>query len=127
VSELRALLIVGAGGFVGSGARYLVGGWVHGWFPRIAFPVGTLAVNTSGCFCIGLLAALLEVRQILSPGVRLFLMIGVLGGFTTFSSFAFETLALARDAQLVRAAANVLAQVALGLLAAWLGYNVVRG
>src|SRR5688572_29598198 len=107
MTEVRAVLVVGLGGFLGSGARYLLGGWVHAWFPRVSFPIGTLAVNTSGCLLIGVLAALLEVRQLLSPGMRLFLMIGVLGGFTTFSSFAFETLALARYAQLLRAGANV--------------------
>jgi CrcB protein len=126
VTELRSLLLVAFGGALGSAARYAVGGWVHASFPRVALPIGTLAVNTSGCFVIGVLAALVEVRQLLSPQVRLLLMIGVLGGFTTFSSFALETLALARDAQFARALSNAGAQLALGLAAVWLGYSLVR-
>ena len=126
MTQLRSLLIVGAGGFLGSVARYLVGTWVHSSLPRLAFPLGTLVVNVSGCFSIGILAALLEIRQVLTPGARLFLIVGVLGGFTTFSSFAWETLALTQAQQMGRAAVNVAAQVTLGLLAAWLGFALAR-
>lgn len=123
---LRPVLLVGVGGFVGSVGRYLVGGWVHRAMPFVAFPVGTLVVNVAGCLAIGLLAGLAEARQLFGPDLRVFLLIGVLGGFTTFSSFAHESLALARDAELGRALLNVAAQVVLGLVAAWLGYAVVR-
>lgn len=123
---LRPVLLVGVGGFVGSVGRYLVGGWVHRALPFVVFPVGTLVVNVAGCLAIGLLAGLVEVRQVLGPDLRVFLLIGVLGGFTTFSSFAYESLALARDAEIGRALLNVAAQVVLGLVAAWLGYAVVR-
>jgi CrcB protein len=126
VTGIRSLLLVGAGGFVGSVARYVFGTWVHAALPRLAFPVGTLAVNTSGCFLIGIVAALLETRQLTSPAVRLFLMVGVLGGFTTFSSFAAETLALANNALVAKVILNVAAQVLLGLSAAWLGYSVCK-
>lgn len=126
MTQLRSLLVVGAGGFLGSAARYLVGAWVHSSLSRLAFPLGTLVVNVSGCFFIGVLAAFLEVRQILTPEARLFLIVGVLGGFTTFSSFAWETLALAQSQQMARAVINVTAQVALGLLAARLGFSFAR-
>lgn len=118
--------MVGAGGFVGSVGRYLVSGWVHRLLPYSAFPWGTLAVNVSGCFLIGLFSGLADSRQLWGPELRLFVMLGVLGGFTTFSSFAYETAALARDADLARALANVALQVALGLCAAWLAYAIAR-
>lgn len=120
------MLLVGVGGFVGSVGRYLVGGWVHRALPLAVFPVGTLVVNVAGCLAIGLLAGLVEARQLFGPDLRVFLLIGVLGGFTTFSSFAYESLALARDAEMGRALLNVAAQVVLGLVAAWLGYALVR-
>ena len=126
MTQLRSLFVVGAGGFLGSAARYLLGTWIHSSLPRLAFPLGTLVVNVAGCFFIGVLAAFMEVRHLLTPGARLFLIVGVLGGFTTFSSFAWETLALAQSQQMGRAAVNVAAQVASGLLAAWLGFSLAR-
>jgi CrcB protein len=126
VQGLRSILLVGTGGFLGSISRYLVGGWVHRLLPPTTFPVGTLAVNVLGCFAIGILGGLAGSRQVLGADLRLFLMIGVLGGFTTFSSFAYETLALSRDAEPGRALLNVAAQVVLGLVACWLGYLLVR-
>jgi fluoride exporter len=126
MTELRAVLIVGCGGFIGSAGRYLIGGWAHRLFPTTTFPVGTLVVNAIGCFAIGLLSALFEGRQLLSPEARLFLMIGILGGFTTFSSFAYETLGLARDGDTLRATWNLIAQVGICMVAAWVGYAVVR-
>lgn len=123
---MRQILLVGLGGFLGSVSRYLVAGWTHRLWPLTTFPVGTLAVNVLGCWLIGLLAGLAEVRQLLGTDARLFLLIGVLGGFTTFSTFAYETLALTRDAEFFRPFANVLLQVVLGLGAAWLGYALAR-
>ncbi|HEX9668591.1 MAG TPA: fluoride efflux transporter CrcB [Thermoanaerobaculia bacterium] len=126
MENARSVLLVGVGGFLGSVCRYLLGGWVHGAIPFASFPYGTLLVNVSGCFLIGVLGGLTDARQVLGPDGRLFVLLGVLGGFTTFSSFAYETLALARDADYLRAFANVAAQVLLGLGAAWLGLTLVR-
>jgi len=119
-------LLVGAGGFVGAGLRYLVSGWVYQLVPNAGFPWGTLVVNVAGCLVLGLLGGLAEIRGVLSVAARLFLFIGVLGGFTTFSTLAFETVALADGSQMVRAAANVGAHVVLGLGAAWLGFNIAK-
>jgi len=119
-------LWVGAGGFVGAGLRFLVSGWVYRLVPDAGFPWGTLAVNVIGCLVLGLLGGLAEVRGVLSAATRLFLFIGVLGGFTTFSTLAFETVALADGSQMLRAAANVAAHVVLGLGAAWLGVHAAR-
>src|SRR5262245_55730832 len=127
MNTLTAILLVGFGGALGSICRYLLGGWVHGLVSLGTFPLGTLVVNVLGCLVIGVLGGINDARQALGPELRVFLMIGVLGGFTTFSSFAYETLALARDAEMVRALANIAAQVVFGLVAAWIGYSLVRG
>ncbi|MDD5558084.1 fluoride efflux transporter CrcB [Candidatus Methylomirabilis sp.] len=125
--ELGSVLLVGTGGFIGTVGRYLLGGWIHRLVPMASFPVGTLCVNLSGCFLIGLLGGLSESRQVFGPELRTFIFIGILGGFTTFSSFAYETLALARDAEFVRALANIGGQLIGGLAAAWVGFTLVRG
>ena len=111
------MLLVGAGGFLGSIARYLTGGCVHDLAPGSLFPFGTLIVNVAGCFAIGVLAYFVEDRGTLGADWRAFLMVGVLGGFTTFSAFGYETLNLARDGQLSLAMANILLNVCIGLLA----------
>lgn len=112
--------------FLGAGAggvcRYLMGTAVqrlaNGWI----FPIGTFAVNMLGCFVIGLLAQLAEARGAFALEWRLFLFVGVLGGFTTFSSFGLETYQLLRDGQYLLAAGNAAGQVIAGLMLVWLGY-----
>lgn len=125
--QLASILLVGTGGFIGAVGRYLLGGWIHRLVPLSTFPFGTLCVNLSGCFLIGLLSGLSESRQLFGPEVRTFVFIGLLGGFTTFSSFAHETLALAGDAEFFRALANISGQLIGGLASAWVGYALVRG
>jgi len=120
------LLLVGAGGFVGSVARYLVSVWVHGILDSPWFPYGTLVVNATGSFVIGFLAGLVEARELFSLQARLFLFVGILGGYTTFSSFALETFNLARNPQAVWAVMNIAAQLLLGLMAVWLGHVLAR-
>ncbi|MEZ5332605.1 MAG: fluoride efflux transporter CrcB [Thermoanaerobaculia bacterium] len=122
---LQQAALVGLGGFVGSALRFLASGWVHR-FSGSQYPWGTLAVNVLGSLVLGLLAGLADLRQVIGPGQRLFLMIGVLGGFTTFSTFALETVSLAQGGQGGRALANVAAHVALGLTAAAAGYVGAR-
>ncbi len=122
----QQFLLVGCGGFVGSALRFGIGGWVQRLAPAGSFPLGTLAVNLSGCLLIGLLGGLADYRQMLEPGQRLFLMVGLLGGFTTYSSFALETLLLAGEGSWWRALANTLAHVVLGFAAAYAGYVGAR-
>ena len=128
---LLNLLGVAVGGGFGSMARYLLQGWVqrradeaHGW--AAIFPWGTLAVNVFGCLVIGFLAALFEARLLVAPETRTFVLIGVLGGFTTFSSFGLETFALLRGGSTLLAFANVAASVVLGLAAVVAGAMVAR-
>ena len=118
------ILLIGFGGFIGSALRYLASGYVQQASKSVDFPYGTLAVNVMGCFVIGFLAQLAESRGLFTSEARLFVFVGILGGFTTFSSFGNETLNLARDSQMMNALANVGANVILGLLAVWLGRTV---
>ena len=113
------------GGFLGASARYLLGGAIYRWLPA-TFPWATFVINVTGCFGIGFVVALAEERMILGPTTRLFLTVGVLGGYTTFSSFGYETMALLRESSFGAAAFNVLAQVALGLLAVGAGAAAAR-
>jgi CrcB protein len=118
--------LVGIGGFAGAVLRFAASGWVHQVLPTSRFPVGTLAVNVAGCLAIGFLGGLAEVRHLFSPELRLLLFLGLLGGFTTFSTLAFETLTLARSEHWPLAVGNVVAHLVLGLGGAWLAYLLAR-
>ncbi len=120
------LLLVGSGGFIGSVFRYLISGWVYQFFNITGFPWGTFAVNFLGCLVIGFLGGFSEEHNIFSGEARLFLFIGLLGGFTTFSTFGYETFAFLRDGQFTEAIFNVLLQVLLCLAAVWLGYIISK-
>ena len=101
------LLLIGTGGFIGSIFRYLISGSVQAVSHSITFPYGTLAVNVIGCFLIGFLSELAETRSLFSPDTRAFLIVGILGGFTTFSAFGNETMNLLRDGEGALAMMNV--------------------
>ena len=119
------LVLVLTGGALGSGGRYLVSLWMADRFGA-AFPWGTLTVNVAGSFLIGLLATVADELGGIGPDGRVFLIAGMLGGFTTFSSFSLETLRLAQDNEMGRAAANVAVNLALGLCAVVLGVAAGR-
>lgn len=123
---MLALLLVGAGGFLGSVFRYVLSGWVHRVLDNPWFPYGTLVVNVSGSVAIGFLSGLAENRSLFTSDARLFVFIGILGGFTTFSSFALETFSLGRNTQIAAALANIMMQVLLGLLGVWFGNLLSR-
>jgi CrcB protein len=123
---LGQIFIVGVGGFIGSGLRYAVTVWVQRMFAHSQFPYGTLTVNAVGCLLIGYLAGISLMRDAFDPSMRLFLIAGILGGFTTFSAFAFESLILAQESQYLKAALNSILQVVIGIAAAWLGFSLAR-
>ena len=123
---MTRFLLVGAGGFVGSVLRYGLGTWVQSAVAPSLYPWGTTAVNLAGCLVIGVLAGLAETRELLSPEVRLLLLVGVLGGFTTFSSFGLETVHLLRAGHGGLAVANVGIQVFFGVGAVSAGLALSR-
>ncbi|HEY3601903.1 MAG TPA: fluoride efflux transporter CrcB [Chthoniobacterales bacterium] len=121
---MLSYLWVSIGGAIGSAGRFWISGLVAERYGQ-TFPLGTLAVNVTGSFAIGLVAALTQPdgRFLVSPSFREFFMIGICGGYTTFSSFSLQTLTLAQDGEWWRAAANAIASFALCLVAVWLGYG----
>lgn len=121
------ILWVGLGGFLGSIGRYLLSGYIQHLMRGTGFPYGTLAVNLTGCLFIGFLFQWVEMRGFLSPEVRLFIFMGLLGGFTTFSTFGNETMNLWQAGDSDAAIANVAVHVVLGLGAAWLGHVLAYG
>ncbi|HTP81141.1 MAG TPA: fluoride efflux transporter CrcB [Bacteroidota bacterium] len=119
----RNYFFVFLGGGLGAAARYWLSGAVYRIFPA-DFPYGTLAVNLIGCFVIGLLMSSLEERFIATPSLRVFLTIGILGGFTTFSSFSYDTVSLLREGELLRAMINTLTSVIGCLMTCVTGYAI---
>ncbi len=113
-------LAIAAGGALGSVLRFSVSGWVYARLGS-AFPWGTLAVNVAGSLVMGFLYVMLIERTSADPIWRAGLIVGVLGGFTTFSAFSIETLNLITGGEFGRALLNVVGSVTLCLLAAWLG------
>lgn len=118
---MSKILLIGAGGFIGSVLRYWVSGYVQQVTRSVEFPYGTLVVNLIGCFVIGFLSQLADTRGVFTAESRAFVFIGVLGGFTTFSTFGNESMNLLRDGENVVSLANVGAHMAFGLGAVWLG------
>ena len=118
------IIWIGAGGAVGSALRYVLAGWVQrGVF---AFPVGTLFVNVAGCFAIGFLSTRFETA-IVDPHLRSAILVGTLGGFTTFSTFSLETLRLVDERQFLLAGLNAVGTLVACLLAVWAGRILARG
>jgi CrcB protein len=116
-------LAVAIGGALGSLARHGVSQWLHSRSAAAKFPIGIALVNISGCFAIGLLAGLLVSERLAwRLTTREFVFVGLLGGFTTFSTFGLDTLLLARAGSVGSAVLNVGLQVAGGLAGVWLGY-----
>ncbi|MBM3949439.1 MAG: fluoride efflux transporter CrcB [SAR202 cluster bacterium] len=120
------VLLIGAGGFLGAIARYGMSGWVQALLGSPGYPYGTLAVNVAGCLGIGVVAGVVQTRDVLSIEARSFLSIGILGGFTTFSAFGNETIAFLRDGRVAVAAGYIALQVGLGLFGVWLGHTIAQ-
>jgi CrcB protein len=122
---MKQLLIVGLGGFFGTMARYLVSR-INLLENFLSLPLGALTVNVSGSFLIGILTGLASKSELLSADMRLFLMAGFCGGFTTFSSFTNENLQLIQNGQFLSAAVYTVISLLLGFLAVFLGYAVTN-
>jgi len=124
--DLIKLLAVGSGGFSGAVFRYLISVFAISRVPDSSFPYGTIIANLIGCLLIGFLAGLFEIRSWGNPEFRLFIFVGILGGFTTFSTFSHETFLLFENGKLLMSLANLFLQVIFGLVFVWLGYQLVR-
>lgn len=122
---MQTVLLVALFGALGCAARYSLSGWVHN-FAGIGFPYGTLAVNVAGAFLVGLVMETGSRTTLLPPDLRIGLVIGLLGGLTTFSSFSYETFKQIEGGDFVPAAANIAVTVLLCLFFTWLGIITAR-
>ena len=113
---LRTILFIGTGGFLGTVARFLISKFSQQMF-QTTFPLGTMIVNLTGCFLLGVIYGLMERGEVFSSDVRLFLTVGFCGGFTTFSTFAFENANMLRDGNLTQVAFYTGISVLLGIAA----------
>jgi CrcB protein len=120
------IMLVGIGGFIGAVLRYLTSDFVQRATAATGFPYGTLVVNVVGCLIIGFLAGVADVRSIFTPESRALVFVGVLGAFTTFSTFSYETAAFFTDGQTLPGLMNIGMQIALGLAGVWLGTTLAR-
>ncbi len=122
---IRTLLIVGSGGFIGTALRYLVQVYVEKLM-NSTFPMGTLLINIAGSFLIGVIYAFAEKGNLMSPEWRIFLAVGICGGFTTFSTFAMDNLNLMKDNSLLQLLLYTGGSLFLGILAVYLGIILIR-
>jgi CrcB protein len=118
---MKQIMIVGLGGFAGSVLRFKLSGLVFHHTANWKFPLSTVLVNLCGCLAAGLLAGLVEKYDFFTADTRLFLFIGLLGGFTTFSAFGMETVYLIQRHEFPSAALNIFVSVCFGILALWIG------
>ena len=122
---MRNILLVGFGGGLGSVARFLCQKYLYAWYPH-PFPFGTFAVNIMGCFLIGLFYGLAERGNILTPEWRLFLTTGICGGYTTFSSFAYENMNLLKSGDFLYLGLYIAGSVILGITATFCGILILK-
>jgi fluoride exporter len=119
------LLLIGFAGFIGTLGRYWLSGIVARRYGE-TFPLGTLVVNLVGCFLVGLMFYVMQERYLVNQNVRTIILIGLLGGFTTFSSLGLQTFTLLQDNEIALAVLNMVASNVLGLLLVWAGYTLAR-
>lgn len=124
--EWSKVIAVGTGGFIGASLRYLVAVGTDRLAPDANFPFATTIVNLVGCLLIGILASTFELKEWGSAAMRLMIVVGVLGGFTTFSTFANDSFMFFGEGKALMAILNISTQVILGILFVWLGYSLVK-
>lgn len=119
-------LLTALGGAIGATLRFGIGRWVQDMLGQPGFPYGTLLINVTGCIVFGFIAGLVDKGAAITTEQRTFMLVGILGGYTTFSTFGYDTFALLRDGQLAAALLNVGVQVVAGVLGVWLGMAGAR-
>lgn len=122
---INQIMFIAAGGAIGAVFRFLVSNGIHSFMSR-DFPYGTLTVNVIGSFVMGLSYVILIERLSISPEWRAFIIVGLLGAFTTFSTFSIETLVLIQNSELSKAMLNVLLSVVLCVMGSWIGLILGR-
>jgi len=122
---MQKVLFIGLAGLVGTLGRYWLSGWIGRKFGE-TFPTGTVVVNLAGCFLVGFLYHSFEERQLVDPIIRSAVLIGLLGGFTTFSSYGIQTFTLLKDGEFAFALLNVFISNFCGLLLVWTGYTLAK-
>lgn len=120
------LILVGLGGFVGAISRYWIGTYFESHSEAFSFPLGILIVNLLGCFIIGIMAGITEFTSIFNEELKLLLFVGLLGSFTTFSTFSHDTLNLISQGLIINALINILISVIVGILSVGLGYKLIQ-
>jgi CrcB protein len=123
---LTNILLVGLGGFVGASLRYVSGLFISRFTSQTPFPYETFVVNMLGCLLIGFLAGLADTRDLFSETSRIFVFTGILGAFTTFSTFSHDTIDLFQGGLSSHALINLVVQIFLGLIAVWVGMLLSR-
>ncbi|MFH2091680.1 MAG: fluoride efflux transporter CrcB [Pseudomonadota bacterium] len=123
---MTKILLVGMGGFAGSICRYLAGELFQKILAAPFLLHTTLIINVTGCLLIGFLSGLSETRQMFTPEIRVLVVVGFLGGFTTFSTFGYEFFVLAKGGQTLPAMANLFLHITLGIGAVWLGFTISK-
>ena len=121
----KYIILIGTGGFIGSVLRFYISKLVQNVFLS-SFPYGTFAVNVIGCLLIGIIFGIAEKGTWLTPEWRMFLTVGLCGGFTTFSTFSSESFQLLRDGQLIHVLSYTTLSVLLGILAVYIGYMISK-
>ena len=124
--DINKLIMVGIGGFAGSVSRYMVSLWSAELIRTQFIPYGTLIVNVAGCLMIGFLGGLLETRAIFTPEVRALVLIGFLGGFTTYSTFGYELLTIFRQGEMAAVFTHLVLHLVLGLGAVFFGFSLSK-
>ena len=122
---LKSILIVGLGGFIGTVARFLIARWFRVNFTSV-FPWSTFIINIVGCLLIGLIYGISEKGNVLSPEIRMFLTIGICGGFTTFSTFSNDSFLLIREQEWFQFALYTSLSVFVGLMAVYVGLFITK-
>src|SRR5262245_20081546 len=119
------IFLIGIAGLCGTLARYYLSGWADLWWGG-TFPFGTFIVNAIGCLAVGFLFHATEEKYLIDPAMRSAILVGFLGGFTTFSSFAIQSFNLVRDGEIFLASANILVSNVVGFVLVWVGYTISR-